>query len=233
MRVALLATVAMGLAAVGQAIGEGGANGDSESVVVLEWLDSGSDTNGGDPAVLSLAEWAQAQRRQQYRAAVYRRGAWERRVAGPVQERADAQRVEAQRRTSWELDPLPVLRYSGVSCGSASGCFLAGYREYGGRYEWEFINGYRAYGGPAEWEANAWLTVTTCEGSQWEGYYGPYWSRAQFSADTWAKVRAGTGLSDPDDPYTVGAGVAWWINALLAEGSHPGGTGGWPVCWWR
>ena len=95
----------------------------------------------------------------------------------------------------------------------------------------DFERGYRDFGGREEWLAHSYRVVTECEGSQWAGYYGnPYWSRAQFSDDTWAKVRAATGLDNPDDPYATGANMAAWINMIGIDAA--GTTSGWPHCWW-
>lgn len=101
--------------------------------------------------------------------------------------------------------------------------------------EWsEFCRGYRDFGGRPEWERHFIDDVLPCEGSRWSGYYGlPYWSRAQFSGDTWLKVRAAFGVVDAaafefaDSAFWTGAAVAWWSNEI----DHPGGTGGWPGCW--
>jgi hypothetical protein len=94
----------------------------------------------------------------------------------------------------------------------------------------DFRRGYLDFGGRVEWLDRFVYIIATCEGSKWVGYYDPYFSRAQFSRDTWAKVRAflfSVGLDgNPDDPYQVGAGVAWWSNR-----TDPGTQ--WPVCWWR
>ena len=93
-----------------------------------------------------------------------------------------------------------------------------------------FADGYLSQGGPEEWLEHAYRVVTECEGSQWAGYYGtPYWSRAQFSADTWAKVTAITGLADPDAPFDTGANMAAWIGEIGIEAA--GTTSGWPSCW--
>jgi len=102
--------------------------------------------------------------------------------------------------------------------------------------EWAaFTKGYRDFGGREEWLPRFIHIIGTCEGARWAGYYGAaatggHYSRAQFSPDTWAKVRAAlvvAGLrGDPDDPYEVGAGVAWWSNR-----TDPGTQ--WPVCWYR
>jgi hypothetical protein len=96
--------------------------------------------------------------------------------------------------------------------------FLAGYRDYGGREEW----------------AQGFVVALQCEGSRWEGYVGDYTTRAQFSRDTWAKVVRhfeGRGIVvAPDDPYFVGQAVAWWSNAIAAEGKPPRSQSGWPVC---
>lgn len=98
----------------------------------------------------------------------------------------------------------------------------------------DFIVGYRNFGGRPEWEER-FVTTLRCEGSRWDGYHGGnfYWTRAQFSLDTYAKVVAyfaSLGIEfDPDDPYLTGAAVAWWSKRI----SHPGDRSGWPTCWWR
>ena len=95
-----------------------------------------------------------------------------------------------------------------------------------------FLTGYREYGGPAEYERHLLDDVLPCEGGpEWgTGDYGNgYRSRAQFHPDSWrtAELLAGYGLDDTD-PHDVGIAVAVWLGAI----SEPGGTGGWPSCWW-
>lgn len=94
-----------------------------------------------------------------------------------------------------------------------------------------FSQGYRDGGGREEWLTHFINDVLPCEGSAWEGYdgYNSYYTRAQFSIDTWAKVVAHLGYAAPDDPYFVGRAVAWWSSVI----SYPGDTSGWPTCWWR
>ena len=96
-----------------------------------------------------------------------------------------------------------------------------------------FLEGYRSAGGPPEYESHLVNDVLPCEDiAGWGGYYdNGYISRAQFTPANWATTSLHTGLSDPTDPLAVGANVAWWIKTLETEGSHPGGSGGWPVCW--
>lgn len=96
-----------------------------------------------------------------------------------------------------------------------------------------FKEGYRLASGREEWIDHLLRIIKTCEGrSGWTGYYGPHWTRAQLSGDTWIKVSAFvTGLgyvADPDDPFIVGLGAGWWARVI----SHPGDRSGWPVCWW-
>lgn len=94
----------------------------------------------------------------------------------------------------------------------------------------DFHRGFLDQGGDPAIVDHAYRVVTQCEGAQWEGYYGePYWSRAQFSGDTWAKVIAVTHLSNPDDEYSTGANMAAWI-ALIGQDAA-GTRSGWPVCW--
>ena len=97
-----------------------------------------------------------------------------------------------------------------------------------------FEQGYREYGGQEEWLAHFEHDVLPCEGGPaWDAfgdYSGSgYTSSAQFSVDSWDTVVAATGLSDPRSGYDVGANVAWWSTHI----EHPGGSGGWPTCWWR
>ena len=116
---------------------------------------------------------------------------------------------------------LPVLPVSAPSVHSdlptsdPSGAFADGFRAWGGREEWleHFVN-----------------DVLPCESSEWGGWYdNGYVSRGQFDPGSWATAVGNTGLSDPTNPYAVGAAIAWWSNAI----EHPGSTGGWPTCWWR
>jgi hypothetical protein len=99
---------------------------------------------------------------------------------------------------------------------------------------WEsFRQGYGDRGGVAAWEDHFVDDVLPCEAGRWTGYYGPpvsrYISRAQFHPGSWATTTSATGLSDPDNPYHVGANVAWWSRNI----SHPGSLGGWAECWKR
>lgn len=97
-----------------------------------------------------------------------------------------------------------------------------------------FAAGYLEAGGPRPFLRHFLDDVLPCEGSTgWGPFYGGanfYWTRAQFSGDTWPKVAAyleGRGLAaDPDDPYITGAGVGWWVQ-LAAPASQ------WPTCWRR
>lgn len=93
-----------------------------------------------------------------------------------------------------------------------------------------FRQGYQDFGGNPEWEDRFVDVIDTCESRnhKWDDTYPLYASRAQFHPDSWRRVVDATGLSDPASPYHVGGNVAWWSNAI-----DPGGTGGWPVCWWR
>ena len=101
-------------------------------------------------------------------------------------------------------------------------------RAFDDGWQW-FLAGYRDGGGRPELEAR-FVTTLTCEGSQWPGYHGQndYWSRAQFSLDTWAKVVRHFGVTDEaaaaDDPYFVGQAVAWW--ASLTNPAEQ-----WPYCY--
>jgi hypothetical protein len=96
-----------------------------------------------------------------------------------------------------------------------------------------FIAGYNdAYGPPQYLDRLLYRTIP-CEygGGDFVRAWRPYdhanpnyYSRAQFHPDSWA--RAGGG--DPYNDYDVGRNVANWLNRI----SEPGGSGGWPVCWW-
>ena len=98
-----------------------------------------------------------------------------------------------------------------------------------GTDSWQrFLEGYHAGGGDSSLD-QAWIATLSCEGSQWEGYYGQngYWTRAQFSLDTWAKVVAHFGVTEEkaaaDDPRLVGEAVAWWSSLTVSSEQ-------WPVC---
>ena len=92
-----------------------------------------------------------------------------------------------------------------------------------------FVAGYRSANGPPQWETHFVEVVIPCE---WSDPWGTPWypgngylSVGQFHPDTWE--RAGGG--DPNDLSTVGRNVANWLNL----GVDPGGTGGWPNCFWK
>jgi hypothetical protein len=97
----------------------------------------------------------------------------------------------------------------------------------------QFREGYRDAGGRPEWEDTL-VCVVTKEAGTWIGHHGGngYWSRAQFShGDTWPKVQKfliSIGVTpNPDEPYVVGLGVGWWANQI----SHPRDTSGWRNTW--
>lgn len=96
-----------------------------------------------------------------------------------------------------------------------------------------FVIGYREQMGNRQWEAHFVNDVLPCEGSVWAGYYGPpvstFISRAQFDPGSWATTIRVLGPLNPDSPFDVGKAVAWWSNNIR----HPGGSGGWPSCWWE
>ena len=123
---------------------------------------------------------------------------------------ADSSRsLSAEPEDTVRVVDLPTLS------GDGSGAFLWGYYDGAGRPEW----------------AEHFLRVLACEGSQWEGYHGQnsYWSRAQFSLDTWVKVMRHFQPADErafaDDPYSVGLAVAWWSSLTVPSEQ-------WPTCWW-
>lgn len=96
-----------------------------------------------------------------------------------------------------------------------------------------FARGYVDAGGRIEYLRHLLLEVLVCEGGpDWSvrDYANGYLSRAQFDPSSWSKAAKATGFHDPNNPYHVGQNVAWWINALAAEGSSPWDRGGWG-CW--
>lgn len=105
-----------------------------------------------------------------------------------------------------------------------------------GSNDWgRFERGYLESGGRPEWLTHFVKDVLPCEGGAWAGYYGQngYWTRAQFSLDTWETIVGMFSVIDQrrvaDDPYFVGQAVAWWSSVI----SYPGDSSGWPTCWWR
>jgi hypothetical protein len=97
----------------------------------------------------------------------------------------------------------------------------------------QFREGYRDAGGNPEWEEIL-VCVVSKEAGSWIGHYNDngYWTRAQFShGDTWPKVQRfliSIGVTpNPDSPYIVGLGVAWWANQI----SHPSHNSGWKGTW--
>jgi hypothetical protein len=67
-----------------------------------------------------------------------------------------------------------------------------------------------------------------CE-SRWQlETSGIFLGLGQFHKSTWATVSAWTGFNDWRNPYHQGFNVATWAAAI----ESPGGTGGWPHCWW-
>jgi hypothetical protein len=96
----------------------------------------------------------------------------------------------------------------------------------------DFARGYAGYGGPVAYLQHFIEDVLPCEGGpDWSitDYHNSYISRLQFSPGSWRAAAAATGRDDGADPYAVGANAAWWVQHI----DSPGGTGGWPVCWWR
>ena len=92
-----------------------------------------------------------------------------------------------------------------------------------------FAAGYLDHGGPPVYLRHLLEDVGFCEGGAWgETPPSAYLSRFQFSPPTWRSAVAATGLADPNDAYHVGSNVAW-----LVLSTNPGGSGGWPTCWWR
>ena len=98
--------------------------------------------------------------------------------------------------------------------------------------EERFLQGYRDGGGSPYPEEQI-LRVVDCELRGWrDGRLNPnpdYRGAPQFHPDTWARARRSVD-ADPDDLYEAGWAMAHWIDMLLASGSNPAGTGGWPGC---
>ena len=98
-----------------------------------------------------------------------------------------------------------------------------------------FLAGYRAYGGRPEWEQHFLRDVLPCEGGPAWGiadYGNGYLGRAQFTGDSWTRAGILAAKPEPLDaasPIDVGVAVAVWSNAI----DHPGSSGGWPWCWWQ
>ena len=89
--------------------------------------------------------------------------------------------------------------------------------------------GYRAFGGPPEYERWFIEHVIPCESrAQIDPGNPDYIGPMQFHPDSWARASAGTGLTDRYSWYAHGAATAWWVLRI----EHPGGSGGWPTCWW-
>jgi hypothetical protein len=95
-----------------------------------------------------------------------------------------------------------------------------------------FAAGYRDAGGPPQLLDHFVANVLPCEGgASWDypvGHASGYVSRAQFHPGSWATARRHVDV-DPTDPYEVGYAVGRWLQLI----DEPGGTGGWPVCYWR
>lgn len=95
----------------------------------------------------------------------------------------------------------------------------------------KFLAGYHDAAGPEQWLTGVLAALDGCEGSQWTGYHGynSYWTRAQFSLDTWAKVVAHYQIQDiqemaADDSYFVGKAVGWWVRQVSDVPAQ------WPHC---
>ncbi len=118
-----------------------------------------------------------------------------------------------------ELSDLPRVDDSGggpqaVSEGPTEEQFFAGWYDAGGQ--------------SLKSDAAAWRLVN-CE-STWNIYAGYYHlGLLQFSRGTWDNAAANTGLADPYNPYHQGFNGAWHAQFGTV---NPGGTGGWPYCWW-
>lgn len=96
-----------------------------------------------------------------------------------------------------------------------------------------FAQGYVDAGGPVVYLRHLVEDVLPCEGEWRTVYTNGYVSAFQFTPGTWGTAARGTGLTDPLDPFHVGANVAALINDLERRGVSPGSSAGWPVCFWR
>ncbi len=94
----------------------------------------------------------------------------------------------------------------------------------------EFIRGYRDHGGRSEWEAHFIEIVIPCEGDEfkWDWRWGDsdYLSILQFYPGTWGTAAHHTGHSNPENLYHVGANSAYWSSVV-----PPSSSGGWADCW--
>ena len=93
-----------------------------------------------------------------------------------------------------------------------------------------WLRGYRDHGGRSEWEAHFLAVVIPCEGEEfaWDWHWGDsvYISILQFDAGTWSTAVHHTGHTNPEDLYHVGANTAYWSNVV-----PPDSEGGWVDCW--
>ena len=92
----------------------------------------------------------------------------------------------------------------------------------------EFAAGYLDGGGRPDLLRHLIMDVRPCEGEWGVAYTNGYVSAFQFAPSTWRNASSHTGATDPLRPYDVGLAVAWLLSVTT-----PGGTGNWPVCWWR
>ena len=100
----------------------------------------------------------------------------------------------------------------------------------GSTVEFAFQQGVADSGGLALRDAASWWRLALCESGGRIATEGAYYGLLQFSGSTWATAAAATGEWDYWSAYAQGRNGAW--HALYGT-VNPGGTGGWPVCWWR
>lgn len=88
--------------------------------------------------------------------------------------------------------------------------------------EWcRFAQGYYDAGGNSQYLERFTTIVLQCEGDKWEGYngYNGYYTRAQFSEDSWYKVskwlRSVDVTPDFNSPYVTGLGVGYWSSITI------------------
>jgi len=96
--------------------------------------------------------------------------------------------------------------------------------------EFDFQQGIADGGGLALRDEASWWRLALCESGGNLATDGSYYGILQFSGSTWATAAAATGEWNYWSAYAQGRNGAW--HALYGT-VNPGGTGGWPVCWWR
>jgi hypothetical protein len=99
----------------------------------------------------------------------------------------------------------------------------------GSTVEYNFVDGWAEGGGLLlRGSASAWRLVI-CESNGNITGPGFHLGLLQWHPSTWAAVAAITGYYDPWNPFHQGFNGGYYSTQMTAA---PGGTGGWPVCWW-